>query len=60
MRFGGEVDDDVKAFAESGADSPAVGNVAMYEAVIRFIQSFEIVEVSGVGERVEIENLAAG
>jgi len=59
VRLSGEVDYSVRAFVKRGEHFGSVSDVAAYEAVTFRVEVVEVVEISGVGERVEIDYFVA-
>ena len=58
VRLGGEVDDGVAA-GHRGVDSAGVADVAVHKAVA-LLEAADVIEVAGVGKRVEVDNLVLG
>ena len=60
VRLGREVEDGVRALFERGEHGRGVADVSAHEAVARVVEPFEVVEVPGVSERVEVSDAAPG
>jgi hypothetical protein len=60
VRLGSKIYDGVSAGLQSGEHRLAVGYIALYKLMSDFIQSFEVVQIAGISESVEVGDFARG